>query len=122
MHSILVVDDEPLNRELLSRVLSKQYSIYSAESADEALKTMDSHGNEIRAILCDQLMPGISGTELAAKVKQCWPKTYFLLLTGYEDSAEITEALSCGTVHKLIVKPWRSKVLRTELESLIANE
>jgi CheY-like chemotaxis protein len=63
---LLIVDDEMLNRELLRRVLHRSYEIEEAEDAIQAINVLEQCGDDVRLILCDQLMPGRSGTELAA--------------------------------------------------------
>ena len=109
---ILIVDDEPLNRELLSRVLSREYEVEEAQDAQVALRAMSDHGEDIRVILCDQLMPGRMGTQLAEEIHQKWPDTLFLLLTGYDLDPVVSTALAKGYVHEVVAKPWKGKVLK----------
>ena len=65
---LLVVDDEPLNRELLSRVLGRQYDVSEAKDAADALQVLEQSGDSIRVILCDQLMPG----RMSASLSSTW--------------------------------------------------
>ncbi len=118
--ALLVVDDEPLNCDLLSRILAKSYEVLTTESGEEALTVMEERGTDIQLILCDQLMPGMCGTELAAEVKKKWPGTLFFLLTGYDEAPEIDAAMAQGQVHSLVVKPWRSKKLKASIEEALA--
>jgi two-component system response regulator HupR/HoxA len=112
---LLVVDDEPLNRELLRRVLSREYDVEEAADGQAALHIMERRGDDVRVILCDQLMPGLSGTQLAAKINQRWPETYFILLTGYDDDPVVTAAVDRGDVGEVLAKPWRSKMLKERI-------
>lgn len=112
---LLVVDDEPLNRELLKRVLTREYEVEEAADAQAALGVMERRGDDVRVILCDQLMPGRSGTQLAAEVSQRWPETYFILLTGYDDDPVVTAAVDQGHVGEVLAKPWRSKQLKERI-------
>ena len=114
---LLVVDDEPLNRELLSRVLSREYDVEEAEDAMNALQVMEKRGADIRVILCDQLMPGRMGTQLAEDVSQRWPGTIFMLLTGYDDDPVVSKAVAAGHVHEVLAKPWRGRVLKALIKS-----
>jgi len=116
---LLVVDDEPLNRELLRRVLQRDYEIEEAEDAAQAVVRLESRGDTIRLILCDQLMPGRSGTDLAAEVHERWPGILFLLLTGYDDDPEVTSAQESGLIHGVVAKPWRGAVLKQLIEEML---
>lgn len=113
---LLVVDDESLNRELLRRVLHREYEIEEAEDATEALGVLERRGQDIQLILCDQLMPGgINGTQLAAMVRDKWPWIEFLLLTGYDDDPVVIEAKDKGLIGEVVAKPWRGGALKARI-------
>jgi two-component system response regulator HupR/HoxA len=116
---LLIVDDEMLNRELLRRVLHRSYEIEEAEDANQAISVLEQCGDEVRVILCDQLMPGRTGTELAAEVRQRWPHINFLLLTGYDDDPGVLEAKENGTIAEVVPKPWRGNKLKQQIASLL---
>ena len=111
-HRVLIVDDEPLNRELLRRVLQRDYDIEEAEDAAHALVAMEEHGEAIELVLCDQLMPGRSGTDLAGEVHERWPGVIFFLLTGYDDDSEVLAAHAKGVIQGVVAKPWRAASLK----------
>ena len=117
---LLVVDDEPLNRDLLKRVLSG-YEVVEAGDADEALRVLEDQRGEVRVVLCDQLMPGRSGVELAVEVAERWPGIVFLLLTGYDDDPEVRDARHRGVVERVVAKPWRAKALRKTITAALAG-
>lgn len=110
---LLIVDDEPLNRELLRRVLHREYEVEEAEDASEAVAVLERRHGAIHLILCDQQMPGRSGTQLAAEVRQRWPEMRFILLTGYDDDPNLTAAVERGDVDEILAKPWRGKALKS---------
>lgn len=118
---LLVVDDEPLNRELLSRVLGREYDVSEAPDADAALQVLEGR-DDIRVILCDQLMPGRMGTQLAEDVSTRWPGTHFMLLTGYDDDPVVAEAVAKGHVHEVLAKPWRGKTLKELIKRKLAGD
>lgn len=118
---LLIVDDEPLNRELLRRVLQRHYDIEEAEDAAAALEVLERRGHEVKLVLCDQLMPGKSGTELAAEVSQRWPELIFMLLTGYDDDPAVTRAHAEGLVARVISKPWRGSALKRVIEDALSE-
>jgi CheY-like chemotaxis protein len=115
---LLVVDDEPLNRDLLRRTLKRDFEVVEAEDAREAMLVLDARA-DVALILCDQLMPGRSGTELAREVRALRPALPFVLMTGYDDDPEVTAARTNGSVAAVIAKPWQVPALRGLLARLL---
>jgi two-component system response regulator HupR/HoxA len=109
---VLVVDDEPLNRDLLKRVLGREFAVEEAEDAVQALEHLERLDGQVALVLCDQLMPGRSGTELAADARQRWPDLVFLLLTGFDDDPDVLRAVQSGLVQQVVSKPWRASSLK----------
>lgn len=115
---VLIIDDEPLNRDLLRRVLQSTYELSEACDASEAIGILEGAvGTGIRLILCDHLMPGKTGAELAVIVRERWPSIAFMLITGYDGDEEVLQAEASGLVDKVLSKPWRSKELRAAIAS-----
>jgi two-component system, NtrC family, response regulator HupR/HoxA len=114
---LLVVDDEPENRDLLRRTLKRDFEVEDAEDATAALAVLSRR--RVDLMLCDQLMPGKSGTELAAEVKRRWPTTRVVLLTGYDDDPEVAAAHADGRVAAVVGKPWQATRLRELIAQLL---
>lgn len=72
---ILIVDDQPVNRKILSRILADVYATVEAESGYEALTVLQEQGGSISAVLLDLIMPGMSGYEVLAAMsrRRSWP-------------------------------------------------
>jgi two-component system response regulator HupR/HoxA len=115
---LLVVDDEQLNRDLLRRLLKREYDIFEAEDAPGAVAILEEH-QDIVLVLCDQLMPGRCGTDLAEEVQRRWPAMRFVLLTGYDEDPAVRGALLRGLVREVVAKPWRSDLLRTRIAEIV---
>lgn len=82
--TILCVDDEEIPRMLRKLVLQKQgYKVIAASSGKEALALLDQGG--INLVLSDQLMPGMSGTELTRLIKADRPTTPVILISGVNE-------------------------------------
>jgi len=82
--TILCVDDEEIPRMLRKLILQKQgYKVITAASGKEALALLDEGG--INLVLSDQLMPGMSGTELTRFIKAGRPATPVILLSGVNE-------------------------------------
>jgi len=114
---LLVVDDEPENRDLLRRTLKRDFDVEEAEDASAALAVL--RRRAVSLVLCDQLMPGKSGTELAAVVRTQWPGVKFVLLTGYDDDPEVASAHADGRVAAVVGKPWQATKLRELIMALL---
>lgn len=119
---VLIIDDEPLNRELLRRVLQSSYALSEAADASEAIELLeDAESQPVRLILCDHLMPGKTGAELAVIVRERWPAIQFMLLTGFDGDDEVKRVEEQGIVRAVLSKPWRSKDLRAAIASGLAS-
>ncbi len=110
---LLVVDDEEYNRSFLRRVLGREHAIREADCADAALAVLTSEPALV--VLCDHLMPGRSGADLAGEVAARWPNTVTLLLTGLDDDPEVVAAVSVGQVFEVVQKPCDVMTIRAAL-------
>lgn len=117
---VMVVDDEPLNLDLLRRTLQRQFDVVEAGSAAEAIEWLERTSGAVAVILCDQLMPGRSGTELAAEVRARWPAIRFVLVTGVDEHADVVAAHRAGVLDEVVAKPWNAAALRARLRELAA--
>ncbi|MCB9563072.1 MAG: response regulator [Kofleriaceae bacterium] len=118
---ILVVDDEPLNLDLLRRTLQRDFDVAVASSAAEAVTWLDAEAGAVAVVLCDQLMPGRSGTELAAEIRERWPGVKFVLVTGVDEAEEVVAAQKAGLLDEVVAKPWRGAQVRERLKELAAE-
>ena len=111
---ILIVDDEPSIIKSLMRVLrSDEYASYEllcAEGGAEALQLLQQHSIDL--ILCDQMMPGMSGVELLKQVRGEYPDLLTLMLTGSNDIHTAMDAINEAGVYKFILKPWNDEDLK----------
>jgi two-component system, NtrC family, response regulator PilR len=107
---ILVVDDEPVLRDLLVRFYSTiGYTAGSVASGEEAL-TFLQNGN-IDLVVTDIQLPGMSGTELIAKMKENFPDVPIMAITGYSDISIAVNVLKTGACD-FIIKPFNLDALR----------
>jgi response regulator RpfG family c-di-GMP phosphodiesterase len=119
-HKILVIDDEQNIINALRRVLRKEgYQIIFANSAEEGLAILEKE--KISLVLSDQKLPGIQGTELLKMVKEKYPNTIRMLLTGCVDISIAQEAINKGQIFKFIIKPWDNEDLRATIKLGIEN-
>ena len=113
-HSLLVVDDEQENINLLSNILGEDYSLYQALDANQALQLL--RKNEIHMILTDQRMPGLTGVELLEMAREARPDCVRMLITAYPDVNNAIQAINRGHVHRYIAKPFDSVELKIAIQ------
>jgi DNA-binding response OmpR family regulator len=107
---ILVVDDESAIRYSITKTLQRVgYQVDSAASGEEAIQKMQQQPFDV--ILTDIRMPGISGVDLLAKVKEQAPDAIVILLTGYASLDTAVESLRLGA-HDYLIKPSSSQDIR----------
>jgi response regulator RpfG family c-di-GMP phosphodiesterase len=110
-YRLLIVDDDPLNLDALTRVLRRDYDLVRAESADAALEILRNEGRHIDLILADKSMPGRSGVELLEEAKRLTPAMR-IVLTAYPDASDLMEAINRGEVYRYVTKPWSPEELK----------
>lgn len=114
-HTILLVDDEENILSALQRVLRRDaYRVLTCTSAKQAFDILAL--NKVQVILSDQRMPGCSGTEFFSQVKDMYPDTIRIVLSGYTDLRSVTEAINKGAIYKFMTKPWQDDELRSEIK------
>ncbi len=103
--TILIVDDEAINRELLGNIIQSEYKVIYAENGKEALEKIHSNGNEISLVLLDLLMPVMDGNEVLKAMNEDGIITEIpvIVLTS-EKSSEI-ESLRLGAAD-FLTKPY----------------
>ena len=112
--TLLLVDDEDNILKALIRTLRRDgYRILTARTVDDALDVLARH--DVQVIVSDQRMPGTSGTEFLGKVKEMYPHTVRMILSGYTDLVTVTDAVNRGAVYKFLTKPWSDEELRAHI-------
>ncbi|NTV96973.1 MAG: sigma-54-dependent Fis family transcriptional regulator [Thiobacillus sp.] len=101
---MLVVDDEPRSQEALRRTLEEDFEILTASGAAEALDLMADH--RIHVVLSDQRMPGMSGVAFLRQVREAWPDTVRIIISGYTDSEDIIAGINEAGIYQYLLKPW----------------
>ena len=112
--TLLAVDDEPDILDFLERVFRREYVVLRAGSAAEAEQVLAA--GEPDVIISDQRMPGKSGMELLGQVAETAPAVTRVLLSGFSDLPDITQAAESGLVHAYVVKPVDSRRLREAVQ------
>ena len=103
--TLLFIDDESNLVAAIRRTLrNKGFNLLLAANASEAFEILARI--DVGVILCDQRMPGMSGTEFLSRVKHMYPGIIRMVLSGYTDLQSVTDAVNHGAIFKFLTKPW----------------
>lgn len=115
---LLLVDDEANVIQALKRLFRKEaIAILSATSAKQALEILEERPVDI--LLTDHRMPEMSGVELLSIVKERYPDTLRMILTGYTDLDTIAQCVNQGQIYKFFLKPWDDSQLILEIRQAL---
>ena len=117
--TVLVVEDEPMVRELIRRVLETcGYEVLEAMQGDEALRTAEAHSGPIHVLLTDVVMPRMGGRELVERFRLIRPDTKVLFMSGYTDDAMLRHGLA-GMEAGFLQKPFSPQILAQTVDELL---
>lgn len=118
--TILLVEDEPSVRELAARILSERgYRVYSAADGKEALAIIRNHPErKFHLLLTDVVMPGMSGKELADRLKLSIPDLRVLFISGYTDNAIVHHGVLEKGIN-FIQKPFTPEALARKVREVL---
>lgn len=112
---LLLLDDEPNILRSLRRVFRAQpWTVHIANTPDEAFELLARH--PVGVVMSDQRMPLMRGTDFLARVKQLYPETMRIVLSGYTELQSVTDAINEGAIYKFLTKPWNDQQLNEEIE------
>jgi PAS domain S-box-containing protein len=117
--TILLVEDEDAVRPLIREVLERNgYTVLSAGNGEEALRVAGRHEGEIQLMVCDVVMPGMSGVELSRRIAPVRPDMKVLYMSGYTDNAIVHHGvLDPGTA--FLEKPFTPDALARKVRSVL---
>ena len=114
---VLYVDDEPGNLRIFELGFRRDFTIVTAPSGEAGLEVL-SH-SPVAVVLSDQKMPGLTGVEFLARVRELDPKTIRMLITAYGDADTLGSAINESCVWRYVAKPWQPEDLRLALRRAI---
>jgi diguanylate cyclase len=113
--SLLVVDDEPHVLQTVALEFASTFEVFTADSAAAAMQIFGNR--DVNLLLTDQKMPRVTGVELLEWVRERYPKTIRLLMTGHSEVDDAVEAINRGHVYQYLLKPWRTEELHHALHN-----
>jgi len=118
LRRVLVVDDDPAVRKSFDRVLTgKGYAVITAENGEEALRKLNEEKYDL--VYSDIRMPGMSGLEVAEKVRARRPWTPVVIITGYGTDIAEERAKAAG-VSKFLHKPLSPAMIEDSARDVLA--
>lgn len=119
LRKILVVDDDPVVGKSFDRVLtSKGYAVITARNGEEALLKLNNEHYDV--VFTDIKMPGISGLEVAERVKMSQPWLPVVIVTGYGTGANEARAEAAG-VSGFLRKPLSPEMIQASTEKALGE-
>lgn len=118
---LLYVDDESINLLLFEINFSTKYNVLTASSGAKGLEILDLNP-DTTVIVSDMKMPSMNGIEFITKAKEKFPKKEFFILTGFDITDEIQDALNTGLIVKYFRKPFNMKEMDTAITDAILEK
>lgn len=109
-YKILFVDDEQAVLDNFMLLFGRSYSVHVANSVDAAKEVLNRLG-DMDVVVSDLRMPGKSGLDLLQWIKELYPDTVRILLTGYADVETAVRAVNSINIFRLLTKPCSKEVL-----------
>ncbi len=115
---IMFVDDEPNVTAALKRAFRHEpYELFSADSAKEAMDILARTGIDV--VVSDEQMPGVSGSEFLALVRNKYPGTIRMILTGQASLEAAIRAINEGQVYRFFTKPCNEVDLKVTIRQAL---
>ncbi len=118
-HILIVDDNKDIRNFLIDFLVAKGFKCISTGSSEEALEIIEN--NTIQIVVADIILPGISGLELAAKIKQKHPNIDIIIMTGHGREFSYEEAVRKGA-SDMVVKPFRAEELQLRIERTLSEQ
>lgn len=118
--TILLVDDDDAVRELFARMLRSGYEVLEACSSKQARQKFDEHEGRIDLLICDVVMPGGNGPQLAEALILVDPQLRLLYVSGYPPDTEVLPGYPAPHVD-FLQKPFSGRQLVARVATLLAD-
>jgi two-component system response regulator HupR/HoxA len=108
--TVLVVESEHPARGLIAGCLDEDYRVLTAASGAAALEMLRAEESDL--VLCDQVLPDMTGVEFFSQIRVANPEAIRVLLTECRDPDEVIRSINEAAVYQIISKAWQSDQLR----------
>ncbi len=119
-YKVLIVDDEKEAREIFARLLQSEYLVRTAASPQEAIKILENESFDI--VLSDVVMPEMNGIDFLKIIKERWPSTAVIMISGKASVKMSVEAMRIGA-EDFIEKPVEDlDLLKIRISKIIKSQ
>ena len=118
MKVLFVDDEENILSSLRRAMIDEPYICYFAISGAEALKIMAKE--RIQIIISDMKMPNMTGLELMKNIKENYPDTVKIILSGYAQITQVIATVNQVDLYKFLLKPWKNEELYSTLSEAVS--
>lgn len=118
--TILYVDDEPLNLKLFEINFRKKFNVITASSGNDGLEILE-RNEFVHVVISDMKMPGMNGIEFIKKAKSDFPRIKYFILTGFDITEEIADALNERLILKYFRKPFNMKEIEESIFEVLSS-
>ncbi len=119
--TVLVVEDEPVLRRLISRILGKYgYLVISAADGVEALAKAEAHSGTIDLVVTDVVMPRMGGVEMARAIQAARPGMKTLFVSGYSTDEMVQRGMAADAPG-FLAKPFTPARFAKKVQELLAQ-
>lgn len=118
---VVFVDDEPGILRCYRRLFAPEYEVFMASNGRDAMKLLDEES--IHLVVCDLMMPGMTGMELFGRITSARPElaSRFLFVTGSPNERGVREFLA-RTTAPVVEKPWLDSDLRRSVSAMLRRK
>lgn len=114
--TVLLIDDEPQVIHALRRsLMDEEYEILAANDGETGLALLQEHS--VKVVICDERMPGLSGSEVLSRISLRHPQTVRIMLTGQATLEAAMQAVNAGEIYRFFTKPWNEVEVRLSIRS-----
>jgi signal transduction histidine kinase len=115
--TVLYVDDRSHNLQSFKAAFRREFNVFIAESPSEAMKILEE--NSIKVTIADYKMPEVSGVTFLETVKNLYPDSVRIMLTGHADLPAVVESINRSEIFRFLAKPWSEAELKKGIESAL---
>lgn len=117
---VIVIDDEDIVLKSCQRALTPEgYEVKTAKSGMEGLKMLEKEPFDI--VLADIKMPDMDGIEVLRRIKEGWPETEVVMITGYSTVATAVDAIKLGAFD-YIEKPFTPDGILSSIQKALEEK
>ena len=120
---VLIVDDSPMNRDILSEILCDDFEILEAPDGPQCLELLNAWGSDISIVLLDIVMPDMDGFDVLSRMSaQSWLEEIPVVMISSEDSSQIVRPFDARIVHRRVSNVARLYARQRRLSALVSQQ